>query len=246
MPTELETLQEQARNLNKGDGWEKYNDDDDIAELRAWISANSKKRTGTTNERARRTLGARDGVEEMEQRRPGAEPNGISASTAEESLVSTLRRSSGSIVVPLSKWLQTSGSASTALGRVVSEVKAREERWVGVQERLTADVVNVAEKLRQKTLSVETLEATLQADPGYRDWAKEIRRLRQQVRMSDSKLQEREDDLRVVKERSAVEKAELEAAIRDAKTGDFAEKLRVQAEVRWILLPVNTHAFASH
>jgi hypothetical protein len=135
-------------------------------------------------------------------------------------------------VAPLEKWLQTSGSADTPLGRIVSEVKAREERWLGVQERLTADVTSTAERLRQKTLSVETLEATLQADPGFRDWAKEIRRLRQQVRTSDSKLQERENDLRVAKEKSLLEKAELEAALRDAKTGDIAEKLKVQAEVR--------------
>lgn len=151
---------------------------------------------------------------------------------AEQTLVGTLRKTSGSIVVPLEKWLQTSGCANTPLGRIVSEMKAREERWVGVQKRLTADVTSTAEKLRQKTLSVETLEATLQADPGFRDWAKEIRRLRQQVRTSDGKLQERENDLRAVKERSSLEKAELEAAIRDAKTGDVAEKLKVQAEVR--------------
>ena len=158
---------------------------------------------------------------------------------AEAALVNTLRKSSGSIVIALEKWLQTSGSTNTSIGRIVNEVKAREERWVGVQERLTADVNSTAEKLRQKALSVETLEATLQADPGFRDWAKEIRRLRQQVRMSDNKLQERENDLRTVRERSAIEKSDLEAAIRDAKTGDLADKLKVQAEVTLLDAPAS-------
>ena len=162
---------------------------------------------------------------------PGAKlptGHGGPGEAAEDSLASTLRKT-GSIVLPLERWVQSNGS-STPLGRIVSEVKAREERWLGVQERLTAEVQGATEKLRQKALSVETLEATLQADPGYRDWAKEIRRLRQQVRVSDSRLEEREKELRAVKERSAVERSEREAAIRDAQSGDLADKLRVQAE----------------
>ena len=149
-------------------------------------------------------------------------------SAGEASLIATLRKSTGSIVLPLETWIQRNGGS--ALCRVIKEVKDREERWLSQQQRMTSECQANIEKLRVKTLSVEKLEATLAADPGYRDFSAEIRRLRENVRRADRKLEQKEAELRQAKEKGALEKSELQTALRDAQSGEHAAQLTRHAE----------------
>ena len=98
---------------------------------------------------------------------------------------------------------------------VVREVLSREERRIAAEERLHQINTQLKEALESKKTRCQQLEDTLQQDPGFRDFAMDVRRVREQNKVLEAKNSKLENELRACKQKAIGERSEMQAALRD-------------------------------
>jgi hypothetical protein len=97
------------------------------------------------------------------------------------------------------------------------------------QNEVDAQNIDLAERLRLSQEAVADLKATLAAGIGSRE-GRERRRLGQQARRERERAERAEEALRVLKERGAMERSQLRAALRDARGLELDEQMERHRE----------------
>eukprot|EP01052_Picozoa_sp_SAG31_P056655 SAG31_NODE_16334_length_713_cov_0.889251_1_plen_156_part_01 len=104
--------------------------------------------------------------------------------------------------------------------RLAHELCAREKMLAADRASLEQENQSLLKETERLRLAVKNLEQTLAADEGFRDYAREVRRHREQSRLFEAKSRKLAADLKEAKKRWLVEKTSLEAAVRDANAKD--------------------------
>ena len=71
--------------------------------------------------------------------------------------------------------------------RLVAELAAREQRWHRAQEMLQGENRSLSLELESQVSAVAALEDLMKDSEGYRDYAREVRRHREQARLFETR-----------------------------------------------------------